>query len=120
MGLNMAEAPVGKFVADKVTAAAVPAVLVTVIVEVVEPPLQVEPELGLAEMEKLKGRDTVTVVEHVVVEVPEPGQVKVQVVVLLGETLWLPERAFEPDQPPEAVQVPRVLLDDQFNVDDPP
>ncbi len=50
---------------------------------------------------------------------PAPVQVRVYVVLVVGETDWVPEVAFVPVQPPEAVQLV-ALVDDQVSVDDCP
>ena len=51
-GLNEAVAPAGRPLAENVTVCAVPEVVVVEIVDVVDPPAVVLPEVGLSDMEK--------------------------------------------------------------------
>jgi hypothetical protein len=87
-------------------------------VSVDDPPLVTD--VGFAENDTVGGGgDTVTVADALCAP-PNPVQVRLKVPLLVSTPeVSLPEVAFAPDQPPEAVQ-DVAFVEDQISVDDPP
>jgi hypothetical protein len=90
--------------------------LVEVQVRVDAPPLATLEGLALKDTVGAGGVETVTVVDCAA-EPPVPVQVRVNFeVAVRAAVVWEPAVAFEPLQPPEAVQAV-ALVDDQVNAD---